>query len=179
MAKSTQLSPQDQILSYHWTLSPIRSATLLVGFHIDQWSKQTIAVDVKPDKLEEYIEGKAKDLGIDTSKPFPFVIEGTLTDLHLHVIRGACPVHSKRNGIELDEDSKPYHGHHESLKGTLVGIYAKDAVGNLTHPGTSTHTHVVYSQQDNNFTGHVESVGVASDATLLLPKINTQQQFGR
>ena len=156
------------------SLSPLTKigetkAALLVGFHVEKWNKYEIASDVSPNELESYIERQAQVTGIDTSRPFPFVIEGTLADLHLHVIRGACPVHSKRNGIELGEDTKPYHGHHDSLEGKLFGVFAKDAAGNLTHPGTSTHTHTVYSENETDLTGHVESVGVAKGAILLLP----------
>ena len=154
-------------------------AALLVGFHVEQWNKQMIPSDVNHDELENYIERQANVAGIDTSKPFPFVIEGTMADLHLHVIRGACPIHSRRNGIELDEKNRPYHGHHELLAGRLLGVFAKDAAGNLTHQGTSTHMHAVYSKKGTCFTGHVESVGVAKGATLLLPKINSQQVEGK
>ena len=65
------------------------------------------------------------------------------------------------------------------LKGLSLAFSPKDAAGNLTHPGISTHTHAVYSDNETDLTGHVESVGVAKGAKLLLPKINTQQQEGK
>ena len=87
------------------------------------------------------------------------------------MIRGACPVHSKRNGVELGNDTKPFHAQYDLIKGKLVGVFATDSAGNLTHPGTSTHTHVVFSEGDESFTGHVERVGVAQGAILRLPKM--------
>ena len=122
--------------------------------------------------LNRDIEGKAKGMGIDTSAPFPFVIVGNLHDVEMHVIRGACPVRSKRNEIKLQKYHQPFETTFPSITGTLVGIYAKNAAGNLTHPDKSTHTHVVFKFVDDGpeLTGHVDSVAVAEGAVLRLPK---------
>ena len=55
--------------------------------------------------------------------------------------------------------------------GTLVGLHAVDAEGALTHPGTSTHAHLVWRDDasGNRLTGHVERAGLAPDAVVKLP----------
>ena len=57
------------------------------------------------------------------------------------------------------------------VQGTMVGVYAADAVGKLTHTATSTHAHLVYVDHvtGEQFTGHLERVGVGPDATLRVP----------
>lgn len=147
-------------------------AALLAGFQVATWEEFEINDDVRWEELEAFIEGKAKNLGIDTSAPFPFVIVGDLRDVEMHVIRGACPVHSKRNNIELSKDDRPFEDTFALVTGTLVGVFAKNAAGNLTHPDTSTHTHVVFSVDDNalELTGHVDSVVVGKGTILRLPK---------
>ncbi|MEZ6061883.1 MAG: hypothetical protein R3C19_16180 [Planctomycetaceae bacterium] len=51
------------------------------------------------------------------------------------------------------------------------GIYAADSVGKLTHPATSTHTHVIYTDPKTGIrvTGHVEQIGLAKGAVLKIP----------
>ena len=155
-------------------ISPIKEidgvkAALLAGFQVARWEEFEINEDVSENELEPFIEGKAKGMGIDTSAPFPFVIVGNLHEVEMHVIRGACPVHSKRNGIKLQKNNQPFENTFPSITGTLVGIYSKNAAGNLTHPDKSTHTHVVVDDGPE-LTGHVDSVALAKGAILRLPK---------
>lgn len=51
------------------------------------------------------------------------------------------------------------------------GVYASDAVGELTHPATSTHVHLIFEDDASGkeATGHVEQVGPAKGAVLKLP----------
>ncbi len=148
-------------------------AALLVGCHVPEWTEHKITDEIGHEDLEKYIERTATKCGIDTSRPFPFTISGELHGLEFHVIHGACPVHSKRNGVELSDDKVPYHSRHKRIEGTLVGVFAKNAAGNITHPGTSTHTHVIFQhgKTEEKVTGHVEKVGVAKGAVLHLPRL--------
>ena len=52
------------------------------------------------------------------------------------------------------------------LNGILVGVFAKNAEGELTHPDTSTHTHVVFNEptSDARVTAHVEQTESRSRA---------------
>jgi hypothetical protein len=67
-----------------------------------------------------------------------FTVEGDFSRVRLHVINGACPMHARLKKITLSKEQRPFEAELERVSGTLVGVYAKDAVGKLTHPATST-----------------------------------------
>lgn len=146
-------------------------ATLLVGQSIHAWANITIPDKTPRDKFEDLVESHATRIGIDVTKPFLFVVEGEFIDLRLHIINGACPMHARMKQIDIDEEQQPFEQDAETLAGTLVGVYAPDAVGKLTHPATRVHTHLVYNDPDTGarVTGHLEQVGLASGAVLKLP----------
>jgi hypothetical protein len=100
-----------------------------------------------------------------------FMLRGSFSDIHLHVINGACPVHARVRQIEIPESKRPFDTTIASLSGEVVGIFALDAAGKLTHPATSTHKHLVYRAYANAETlnGHVESMSVKRGTKLLLP----------
>jgi alpha-acetolactate decarboxylase len=83
-------------------------------------------------------------------------------------------MHARLNKIELPKEQQPYELELEKVRGTIVGVFAKDAVGNITHPGTSMHMHLLYEdpQSGQMVTGHVERVGLLADAVLRLPQSN-------
>lgn len=147
-------------------------ATLLVGAYVPAWTEYHVPRHVSPDELDAFIAEVAAKAGIDTSQPFVFTVEGELLDLRWHVIHGACPMHARLHKLELPKEQRPFESEQERTHGTLVGVYAADAVGNLTHPATSCHTHVLLQDADQpqRITGHVEQVGIAQGATLRLPK---------
>lgn len=154
-------------------LAPVDlQATLLVGQSIGEWTKVTLTDAVAHDQFDEIIATTAARMGIDTTAPFMFVVDGEFTDVRLHVINGACPVHARMKNLTLDKDERPYELEAERLTGTLVGVYASDAVGKLTHPATSTHVHLVYEDRETGqiVTGHLERVGLAVGAVVKLPK---------
>jgi hypothetical protein len=147
-------------------------ATLLVGKSIEDWASRTLGDAVWHAQFDAAIAAAAAEVGLDVAIPFMFVIEGEFTDLRLHVINGACPVHARMKNLTLDHSQRPFELEAERLTGTLVGVYAADAVGKLTHPATSTHVHVVYvdHETEQRITGHLERVGLAAGAVLKLPK---------
>jgi alpha-acetolactate decarboxylase len=149
-------------------------ATMLVGAYVPQWNEVAVSRSIRPEEVEEFIVKAAADAGIDTTNPFPFVVEGELTDVRLHVINGACPMHARLNKIELPQEISPVELEHKKVRGTLVGIFAKDAVGNLTHPATSMHTHAIFgTKRSKRVTGHVERVGISAGSVLRLPFVES------
>ncbi len=147
-------------------------ATLLVGQSIGEWTNVTLTEAVSHVEFDEIIATTAARIGINTAVPFMFVVDGEFTDVRLHVINGACPVHARMKNLTLDKDERPYELEAERLTGTLVGVYASDAVGKLTHPATSTHVHLVYEDRETGqiVTGHLERGGLAAGAAVRLPK---------
>ena len=114
---------------------------------------------------------------MSTTKPFVFTIEGEFRQLRLHVINGACPVHARIHQTKIPQGKQPYEREFTRLRGRLVGIYADNAVGELTHPAMKTHLHVVFVDETTGkqLTGHIESTGVFSGATLKLPRLAAQR----
>lgn len=149
------------------------SATLLVGAYVPSWNEQKVAKSVSPDEFDEYIANAATRAGLNASEPFVFVIEGEFSKLSFHVINGACPLHARLKKINLPEGQRPFEAELEKVKGTIVGVFAKDAVGNITHPATSTHMHLVFNddQSGKRVTGHVEQIGLLEGAVLRLPDV--------
>ena len=145
-------------------------ATLFVGGSVKKWQVVPLGEAVGPNDFDKLIGEQATALGIDPSRPFLFLIEGKFTVVRLHVINGACPLHARLRNKPIEEGQKPFEREFERVSGKLVGVFARDAVGKLTHPATSVHAHLVFEDQDGQvLTGHLERVGVARDATLRLP----------
>lgn len=144
-------------------------ATLLVGSVVLEWTSSDVPASLSGKALENWIQSQAERVGIDTSQPFPFMIEGGLSDLRFHIINGACPVHAKRHNKPLPTERTPFEQVLESVDGQVLGIFARDAAGKLTHPGTSVHAHLVYEPQPGEtVTGHLEHFGVQAGAKLKL-----------
>lgn len=148
------------------------SATLLAGAYVPSWSEHKVAKGVSPDEFDEYIADAAAISGVNESKPFVFTVQGKFSDVRLHVIHGACPVHARLHKIPLPQEKRPFEAELERVQGTIVGVFANDSVGNLTHPDASTHVHLVYqdAQTGKTVTGHVEQIGLLEGAILRLPK---------
>ena len=149
------------------------AATMLVGQSVARWTTLPIPEGVTPERFDDVIRNSAIAHDIDPATPFMFVVEGTFTDVRLHVLHGACPVHARINKLELAAEQRPYELEIATLRGTMVGVYAADAVGKLTHPATSTHAHLVYVDDvtGERITGHLERVGVGPGATLRIPDV--------
>ena len=139
-------------------------ATLFVSANISKWQSFEIPNSLKDDSLEEFIEDIANDNGIDTSKPFPFLINGIARSLDWHVI-------DWKNG-DLDHT----HENHinSGLKGTLknreveiLGFYSNKHHAIFTHHTTNMHMH--FKTFDNAICGHLDKLVIGSDMKLKIP----------
>ena len=147
------------------------SATLLVGAYVPSWNEHKVAQAVSPDDFDKFVADAATKAGLKASEPFVFTMAGEFSRVRLHVINGACPMHARLKKIELPKDKQPFEAELDKVQGTVVGIFAKDAVGNITHPATSTHMHLVFQDAKSGklVTGHVEQLGLPAGAILRLP----------
>ena len=147
------------------------AATMLAGQTVPHWTPVPVDADIPPGGFDDAIRDAAAAHDVDPAEPFAFVVEGDLSDVRLHVIHGACPVHARIRDIELDEDRRPYELRADRVSGTIVGIYAEDAVGKLTHPATRTHAHLVFRDETTGemVTGHIERAGIAAGAEVRVP----------
>jgi len=146
-------------------------ATLLVGAYVPEWTEHLLADAVSPVELDQAIVDAAAKAGVDVAKPFVFAIDGVFSDVRLHIINGACPMHARLNKLALPDEQKPFEADLAEVRGTVVGVFAKDAVGSMTHPGTSTHMHLLYTDEESGaaITCHLERIGVSAGGVLYTP----------
>jgi len=146
-------------------------ATLLVGRSVGEWTDVTVETAIAAESLDAWVASAAEAAGLDPGAPFLFVVEGTVTDVRLHVINGACPVHARMKAMTLPDDERPHEREAEAVAGTVVGVHATASVGELTHPATSVHAHLVWQEGGTGprVTGHLERFGLAPGAVLRLP----------
>ena len=149
-----------------------KEATLLAGAYVREWIEIKVPRDIAPDEFDAFVAETAKKAGSNTDKPFVFTVDGELENVRMHVINGACPIRARLKRVQLTEDQQPYEVAMPSLEGTVVAVFAKDAVGKLTHPATMTHGHILYRDPSTGkmITGHLEAVGLRKGATLKIPK---------
>lgn len=147
--------------------APEGGAALLTIAYVELWDEIPIDGDMTQETLEDFIHSCAKDRSLDASKPFPFILEGRLTDCQMHVVNGACPM---RPGVRLTSDMQPWrHQIDRPSSARIIGFYAADSVGDLTHPGTAVHAHAIMTVNGRTVTGHVERMAVAPGSILRLP----------
>mgnify|MGYP000489420185 CR=1 FL=1 len=140
-------------------------ASLLVYAEVEEWVSFPIKnIETKKD-LEELIYELASSNGINTEKPFPFLLEGTIASLDWHVINW-------KDGDKVHNHKK----HKESgLNGTLkdsevqiIGFYSNKHKAVFTHHTTNMHMH--FKTDDNAFAGHIDDLLFNNTITLKLPK---------
>ena len=141
-------------------------ATLLTLAHVAEWRSVPIETSVEGSALESLIEEAARARGIDTSMPFPFVIEGELPGVDLHVTNGYCPIATDPSTVDAQPWSWTSPG---PIEAVIVGFYAPDAGGVMTHHGTSIHAHAVLQIDGKTVTGHMNQVSVVPGMTLRVP----------
>jgi acetolactate decarboxylase len=143
------------------------AATLLTLTHVEQWQTTQLESSCNVPQLEEQIAKYAASQRIDTEQPFPFMIKGTASQLDLHLVNGYCPV-----AIDpATRDTKPWRSSTRQTEVTLVGFYAIDSAGVMTHHTSCLHIHALAELEGEKFLGHVDAVTLNAGAELLVPKI--------
>lgn len=139
------------------------SATLLTSTHVHEW----VEFDLPNLPLESAIETIATmHDGIDSTKPFPFLVIGDAVEFQMHVIHGYCPVATPN----LADEYKPWRlALRTSTPITVVGFFAKNQEGVMTHHGSQIHMHCFIEKEGGVATGHLDSVQLKKGATLYLP----------
>ncbi len=148
-----------------------RQATLLLGSYITEWSQIRITTDMSRPEFEAFITAAIAKSDLNPQEPIVFRVSGILNHARMHVIHGACPLHARMNKINLAKESQPYEHTLHKVDATVVAVFAKDAVGKITHPDTQIHAHLVHKVSAGQaITGHLEDFSVGSGASLWLPK---------
>lgn len=135
-------------------------ATLLVLANVKEWTEYSLPEVPYLAALELSVRTTAETNGIDVTRPFPFRIEGIASALSLHVLNHSCPI-GNPNG------PKPWTFSGTDTAAVLIGFYAEDSAGSLTHHGQKSHVHALVTGRD--VSGHLDEVRLLPDAKLFLP----------
>ncbi len=142
-----------------------KNATLLVYASVSKW--RTIPVPdtiVTYEELEEHIERVAKEAGIDTDEPFPFLLEGVVKSFDWHVInwKDGDMEHSHEKHI-----NSGLHGTIHDRQVEMLGFYSNAHHAIFTHHTTNMHIHV--KTVDGKMAGHVDGMTLGGELMLKLP----------
>lgn len=142
-------------------------AVLLVTAKVKQWVAIEIPDFLSQQDLFETILSKAKEQGLDTNKPFPFLLEGNFKELKVHVINGQNPKFeghgSKQHLFNKIAEVKQHQ------PATVIGFYSAMNQGVYTYPDESWHLHAVI--EESNAGVHVDAIHTGGKVTLKLPQI--------
>ena len=141
-----------------------KKASLLVYASVEEWISINIPnTIITYEDFEVFVEEIALKKGINTDKPFPFMIEGIAKSFDWHI-------------IDWPEDDTE-HSHekhiHSGLYGTLenqevemLGFYSNKHHAIFTHHTTNMHIHV----KSKKVIGHIDDMTLGIDMMLKIPK---------
>lgn len=144
-----------------------RNASLLVYSQVPSWSEFKIPNEIKTrNQFEEYIEEVADEHGLDTQKPFPFLLQGKFKSNSWHVIDWdkKDKVHSHKKHIQSG-----VHDTMEEKNLKMLGFFSMYHSGIFTHHTTSMHIHFI--TEDESIAGHSDNLILGKNMILKLPKI--------
>jgi alpha-acetolactate decarboxylase len=140
-------------------------AALLVFAEVEEWDSYKTENSKTKEELESTIFEVAKRNGIDTEKPFPFLLEGTVASLDWHVInwKDGDTVHTHKKHTEAG-----LNGNLKNKQVQIIGFYSTKHKAVFTHHTTNVHMH--FKTDDNSVAGHIDDLLLSDTITLKLPK---------
>jgi alpha-acetolactate decarboxylase len=140
-------------------------AALLVAAQVPSWQQRKTTEELRGPSLDEAVVKLARESGLDTRLPFPFLIEGRFPEVSFHVIDGRrVPAGTDHGGHVRGAVTRT----ERNLRATIVGFYSEHHAGVFTHMGEHTHIHVVASSPE--VSGHVDAVTVPAGSLFKLPR---------
>ena len=139
-------------------------ALLLVRAQVADWREITLPGDMDEPELHGFILAQAEKNGINVTKPFPFLLDGSFQEVSWHVVNGLRSEKNKDQGEGLLRKEKE---HRPMAAGRVIGFYAGASQGVFTHPGESWHLHIVFPEE--NQAGHLDGLAVRQGTRLQLP----------
>jgi hypothetical protein len=145
----------------------IETATLLAVATARDWRAVPIDKDLDQQATEAFIREQAKLSGLDEKKPFPFRINGAITNFVMHV--NAAPNPRFKGRGSFDEMAITGFTKGPRIAGYVIGFYAPPSLqGVITNMGEFFHSH--YIDEQRTTTAHLDSFGVAASSILMLPR---------
>lgn len=149
------------------TIPPHEKAVLLATAVVNKWQSIDLSTALPQKQLFKTILSKAKEHGLNTEKPFPFLLEGFFKELEIHVINGQNPKFaghgSKEKLFQMAKETR------NRQAATVVGFYSASSQGVYTHPGESWHLHAIIDSK--NIGAHVDAIHTGHQITLKLPVV--------
>jgi hypothetical protein len=142
-------------------LKPGDDATLLVSAEVSAWSESVLAGPLDLTGLEARLQAESVARGWAPDGVFPFRVEGAAEHVELHVLNGSCP-------IADPSGPAPWRLSADDTDIVLIGFFAENRAGTITHHGHKSHTHVVVP--DRSLSGHLDTVSLEAGARLFLPE---------
>lgn len=142
------------------------SAALLAYAIVPEWDEITVPPMVKSHgQFEIFLQQQAEKAGIDTSKPFPFLLIGGVAKLNWHVVNGKelSTVNTKQSHMKSGLNGVLTHAYVD-----ILGFYDNSNDGTFVHKGAKTHMH--FKAQHADVAAHVDTMFLGQDLTLKLPK---------
>ena len=138
-------------------------ASWLALARVPAWREQAITRDMDLDALGAFAAQLAAEEGWDIEQPIPFWLLGSLTDVELHIVRGACP-----HAGEVPPENQPFQTTFATAHGTLVGLWAPNAGGELVHHGDKVHIHALL-RDPTTMAAHLDRAVVRAGSVLRVP----------
>lgn len=143
-----------------------QKAALLTAADVSLWNNIAIPNDIAANDVEPFIEQAARISGLDIYRPFPFIVRTRLSKLKGHVVSGACAWLTP--DADLKPETRPLRIVRDECDGILLGFFARDSAGEMTHHGSSTHMHVLI-RESPPIVAHVDHVTLRGGGRLQLP----------
>jgi hypothetical protein len=142
-------------------------ATLLASARVTTWHPAVaLPADLAGAALDAWLIEQAKMAGLDTGKPFPVRLKGTLIGVKMHVLRAANPSFNGHGSGHAMADQENIEA--DKIDGEVVGFYAPASVqGIITHPGEPFHYHWVDVARIK--TAHLDAFGMGKGAQVIFP----------
>jgi hypothetical protein len=142
-----------------------QSAGFLALADVARWQAQRFDEAVPFERLADELERRATHAGLDASRPFPLLIEGTFSAIELNVANGGALGAEKPTPERLRATA--VRSNLPSARGTVVGFFANHNGERLVHAGERLHLHVVLP--DARQVGHLDSARIEAGSLLRLP----------
>ena len=144
---------------------PGTGASWIALVKVPRWREEVVQRPLELSDLSDEVARMARGEGWDVASPVPFVVEGELESVSVHVIRGARPV----GEADPPAGFQPFRASTARANGVLVGVRAPGADSALVLPGDSLHVHALL-REPSTMAAHVDAVRVLPGARLRVPE---------
>lgn len=142
------------------------TAAFVAVSSVPEWQPLPLPEETSFDQIPDAIEKLGQSGGLDTDRPFPFLIEGSFANVAIKVVDGRAFQGQPRLSQE-ELDVAAAKAKYAAADGIIVGLFGNDDQPEFLHPGTRVHMHAVLRAQ--NQMGHVDHVDLGRGITVRIP----------